>query len=63
MLLVVPASPTSPSSRAIHPSAEVGIVRSQKSDTSWVRQAARSLVIISSASAPFLDGERTEVLT
>lgn len=41
--LTVPARPTSPSSRLANPSAEVGTVRSQRSEMSWRVAALRSL--------------------
>lgn len=42
-LLTVPAIPTMPSSRLTHPSAEVGMVRSHKSEMSCSWLADRSL--------------------
>ena len=50
-LLVVPASPTMPSSRFAYPNAELGIVRSHTSDNNCLLVDARSLCYTMSKAA------------
>jgi hypothetical protein len=46
-LLTVPARPTMPSSRLRYPNAEMGTVRSQMSEMSWILAAVLCLFIVS----------------